>query len=54
MPRIGCGEAGGSWNIVGELVETNLVARGISVTVYDQPGKDAVERQPSIPGLFAV
>jgi hypothetical protein len=52
MPRLGCGEAGGNWNIVGELVETNLVNRGISVTVYDQPGKRATERQASIPGLF--
>jgi O-acetyl-ADP-ribose deacetylase (regulator of RNase III) len=52
MPRIGCGEAGGSWNIVGELVEANLAARGISVTVYDHPGKGAIERQASIPGLF--
>ena len=52
MPRIGCGEAGGNWNIVGELVEMNLAARGIPVTVYDHPGKTAIEKQALIPGLF--
>ena len=39
MPRIGCGEAGGSWGIVQELVETELVTRGVVVTVYDLPDK---------------
>lgn len=54
MSRLGCGEAGGNWNIVGELVEMNLTARGIPVTVYDLPGKSVFEKQPSLPGLFAV
>jgi hypothetical protein len=53
MSRLGCGEAGGNWNIVGELVEMNLTSHGIPVTVYDLPGKTATEKQPSLPGLFA-
>ena len=35
MPRIGCGLAGGSWDQIEPLLETTLIARGISVTVYD-------------------
>ncbi len=37
MPRIGTGEAGGSWEIVGEIVEDTLCQRKIDVTVYDLP-----------------
>jgi O-acetyl-ADP-ribose deacetylase (regulator of RNase III) len=37
MPRIGCGLAGGTWNEVGLIVEEELVAQGIAVTVYDLP-----------------
>jgi O-acetyl-ADP-ribose deacetylase (regulator of RNase III) len=37
MPRIGTGEAGGSWEIVGEIVEDTLCQRQIEVTVYDLP-----------------
>ena len=39
MPRIGCGEAGGSWPIVQELIETELLSKRVDVTVYDLPGK---------------
>ena len=53
MSRLGCGEAGGNWNVVGELVELSLTSHGIPVTVYDLPGKTMPERQPSLPGLFA-
>lgn len=35
MPRIGCGLAGGDWNIVSLLIEHFLVDRGVPVTVYD-------------------
>ncbi len=35
MPRIGCGLAGGKWEIVQELVEKTLVNKGFKVTVYD-------------------
>jgi O-acetyl-ADP-ribose deacetylase (regulator of RNase III) len=35
MPRIGCGLAGGKWEQVGNIVEDELVKRGVLVTVYD-------------------
>lgn len=38
MPRIGCALAGGSWSEVSKLIESELIARGISVTIYDFPG----------------
>jgi len=37
MPRIGAGQAGGSWDIVEELVSGTLCAAGVEVTVYDLP-----------------
>jgi len=37
MPRIGAGQAGGDWQIISELIEDNLVQRGIKVTVYVRP-----------------
>ena len=44
IPRIGCGQAGGSWWIVSELIEEFLLKAGIKVTVYDLP--NASDRQP--------
>jgi len=41
MPRIGAGNAGGSWPVIEELIKTTLCERGLSVTVYDPP-----ERKP--------
>lgn len=35
MPRIGTGLAGGSWEEISGIIEAELVARGIAVTVYD-------------------
>ena len=35
MPRIGTGEAGGSWNIIEGIIRETLVSRSITVTVYD-------------------
>jgi O-acetyl-ADP-ribose deacetylase (regulator of RNase III) len=35
MPRIGCGLAGGKWEEIEPLIEKNLIARSVSVTVYD-------------------
>lgn len=35
MPRIGCGIAGGAWERVERIVEAELCARGIAVTVID-------------------
>jgi hypothetical protein len=39
MPRIGCGLAGGSWGVVSELIFDEICSRGVSVFVYDLPGK---------------
>ena len=35
MPRIGCGLAGGRWEQIEPLIETTLIAGGVSVFVYD-------------------
>jgi O-acetyl-ADP-ribose deacetylase (regulator of RNase III) len=45
MPRIGTGQAGGSWEIVGEIIEDTLCKKKVEVTVYDLPsaGKQVVE-----------
>lgn len=37
MPRIGCGLAGGSWDVVELLIQDALCARDVPVTVYDLP-----------------
>lgn len=37
MPRIGCGLAGGQWELVEPLINEHLCENGISVTVYDPP-----------------
>jgi hypothetical protein len=37
-PRIGAGQAGGSWSVVAGLLEEIVCARGIPVTIYDLPG----------------
>jgi hypothetical protein len=46
VPRLGAGEAGGSWSLIEELLNEKLVRRGIEVTVYDLQGTD---RRPSTP-----
>ena len=35
MPRIGCGVAGGKWELIEPIIVDNLCTRGLSVTVYD-------------------
>lgn len=35
MPRIGCGLAGGRWELIEPLIESRLLSRGITVHVYD-------------------
>ena len=35
MPRIGCGLAGGRWELVGPMIDGTLGIMGIPVTVYD-------------------
>lgn len=48
MPRIGTGEAGGSWSVVEELVLSTVVAAGVPVIVYDLPG--AAPARPAVQG----
>lgn len=48
MPRIGTGEAGGSWNIIEGIIQEALVSRGINVTIYDlRRRSDGIPLQPS-------
>jgi O-acetyl-ADP-ribose deacetylase (regulator of RNase III) len=35
MPRIGCGLAGGRWEMIEPLVAEELERHGVEVTVYD-------------------
>jgi hypothetical protein len=44
MPRIGCGQAGGSWFIVEELIASTLLGSGVPAVVYD-----LAEREPILP-----
>jgi hypothetical protein len=48
MPRIGCGQAGGNWDMVSELITYLVCERGVRVTVYDLPGTVFVEKQPRL------
>lgn len=38
MPRIGTGQAGGSWDIISDIIQETLIDSGLSVIVYDLPG----------------
>jgi O-acetyl-ADP-ribose deacetylase (regulator of RNase III) len=47
VPRIGAGQAGGSWQVIAELLDRHLCRPGVPVTVYTLPGQfpgDAVAR----------
>jgi O-acetyl-ADP-ribose deacetylase (regulator of RNase III) len=35
MPRIGCGLAGGKWELIEPIVAEELIAAGVAVSVYD-------------------
>lgn len=35
MPRIGCGLAGGNWDVVESIINRTLTLRDVDVTVYD-------------------
>jgi O-acetyl-ADP-ribose deacetylase (regulator of RNase III) len=49
MPRIGTGEAGGSWNLIEGIIRETLISRGIKVTIYDlHPRGSDFPRQPSL------
>jgi O-acetyl-ADP-ribose deacetylase (regulator of RNase III) len=47
VPRIGAGQAGGSWPVVADLLDREVCRAGVPVTVYTRPGEhpDALERQ---------
>jgi O-acetyl-ADP-ribose deacetylase (regulator of RNase III) len=48
MPRIGTGEAGGSWNIIEGIIRETLISKGIEVTIYDlHPRSQDFPRQPA-------
>ena len=46
MPRIGCGQAGGNWPVVAELIDDILCRNGIDVTVYTLPSERAQWERP--------
>jgi O-acetyl-ADP-ribose deacetylase (regulator of RNase III) len=49
IPRIGCGQAGGSWEIVRELIDQTLCRQGVRVTVYDPPNAEVrLGSQPAL------
>lgn len=35
MPRIGCGLAGGKWEMIEPIINETLIARGIQTVIYD-------------------
>jgi len=37
MPKVGSGQAGGSWNVIREVVQETVCAHGVNVFVYEQP-----------------
>jgi O-acetyl-ADP-ribose deacetylase (regulator of RNase III) len=48
-PRIGSGEAGGSWAVVEEIIDETLVKVGVKVLVYDLPqGKEKPKAQTDL------
>jgi len=47
MPRIGCGQAGGNWAVVSEMIDDILCRSGIEVTVYDLPSERSHWEHPS-------
>lgn len=39
MPRMGAGLAGGNWTAIEQTIKAELMAHGVSVTVYDLPAR---------------
>jgi len=52
MPRIGAGQAGGSWGLVQQLIDEFLCARGLQVTIYDLPQSATAVSPQKQAGLF--
>jgi len=51
MPTIGCGQAGGSWEIVSRMIDDILCSRNIVTNVYELPQSKSV-RESAQRGLF--
>lgn len=47
MPRIGTGQAGGSWSIIEEIIRSLVKDKELNITIYDLPPKRN-QRQPSL------
>ncbi|MCW5976476.1 MAG: hypothetical protein KIT09_00290 [Bryobacteraceae bacterium] len=45
MPKVGSGQAGGSWSIIRELIREEVCGRGVKVVVYELPGSKPKQRQ---------
>lgn len=48
MPRIGCGQAGGDWNVVEEMVLVEVCNGETPVFVYDLPGSTSEPKTPPL------
>ena len=52
MPRIGCGEGQGNWDLIGDIVRSACVPRDLCVYVYDLPNTPFSNTLDGLP-LFA-
>lgn len=50
MPKIGTGYAGGSWQFIQQMIDEVLCSKGLSVTIYELPGRSS--NRQSAPTLF--
>jgi hypothetical protein len=48
MPRLGAGQAGGSWSIIEEMINEQLCGAGLKVFVYDLPSAADKEAHQSL------
>jgi O-acetyl-ADP-ribose deacetylase (regulator of RNase III) len=49
MPRIGTGQAGGTWEVIRDMITETVCAQGLRVTVYDPPNRVLpVPTQPTL------
>ena len=53
MPRIGCGLAGGRWEVVEPIIRETLVRAGVEVVVYDLPQAQTTSLACGTPQLAA-
>jgi Zn-dependent peptidase ImmA (M78 family) len=53
MPRIACGQAGGNWPVVSEMINDILCRSAVDVTIYDLPSeRTRWEQRTRDPSLF--